>query len=236
MSDIIMYNPNDEEYIKQTLLQLSEFRKNSNNITKGMCRIILDGKIQENLIPNIVTGTGRIYSSQKLFNQKFNTDNDYRDWSISHFGFGQGGAVIIEGGGANIISPDGCDQDLNDPIPLCDVNSNISLNFLTSPGDEFKSVLPTPYVVKPIGSNITLLQSEDLTCQYGEIHTYIQCNCINAIGEPNYLLNDTDYIIINEAALYYTKSIETRLFAHICFPPQYIQKKSEFVIEWYILC
>jgi len=129
MSDITMYNPNDEIYIKNTLLQLSEIRKTSNTLTKGVCRIILDGEIKENLISNVVTGTGRIFTSQKLFNQKFYTDNDYRSWTISHFGFGQGGAVIVENGVANIISPDGCDQDLNDPIPLCDEAANSSLHF-----------------------------------------------------------------------------------------------------------
>jgi len=236
MSDIIMYNQNDEIYIKNTISKLSKIRKESNNLVKGVCRVILDGEIKIDLIPNIVTGSGRTFVSQKIFNQRYYSDDDYRSWTVSHFGFGQGGAVIVENGVANIISPNGCEQDLYNPIPLCDATVNATLQYLTSPGDINKSVLPTQYVVKPIGPNIAFLQSEDLECPDGGIHTYIRCSCINAIGEPNYLINDTDYIIINETALYYTNLITAKLFAHICYPPQYIQKKSEFVIEWYILC
>jgi len=234
MSDIVMYNPNDEIYIKNTLLDLKEIRKSSNKIIKGVVKTVLDGVTQEYLIDNIVTGLGRIFISQKIFNQKFYTDNDYRTWTVSYFGFGQGGAVIVQDGAANIISPDGCDQDLYNPVPMCNVNAG--LNYLTSPGDEYNLVSPTQYVAKPIGSNIAMLQSEDLTCQYGGVHTYIRVSCIKAIGEPNYLQNDIDYVIINEAALYYSNLTETKLFAHICFPPQYVMKKSEFVVEWFMLC
>lgn len=229
MSDITTYDPNNENYINSTLLQLKKIKENSSGLFKGVVRTILDGKIQDDLISNIVTGTGRIFTSQKLFNTRHFSNDDYTDYTVSHFGFGQGGAVI-SGKTASIISPDCCDYDLHSPIALSDTD------FLTSPGDLNRNIIPKDHAVKPIGANITMLESTDLTCSYGSINTYVRCNCVKNIGEPNYLVNDTDYILINECGLYYTNMIDTHLFAHICFPPQYIQKKSEFVIEWYILC
>ena len=49
-------------------------------------------------------------------------------------------------------------------------------------------------------------------------------------------ISDDDYVMVNESALYLSDRTSTEIFAHICFPPKYIEKKSEFVIEWYILC
>jgi len=234
MSDVKMYNPNDKDYIDDVLKKLEYQRKKSNTLFKGIVRTILNGKIQDDLISNIVTGTGRMFSAQKVFNTKLFSDTDYRSWSVTHFGFGQGGAVIV-GSTANIISPDGCDQDLNDPITMCD--ETVQLGYLTSPGDSYKNVLQTPRSIKPIGiGNTSMLQASDINCQYGQVHSYVRCNCIKSIGEPNYLQNDTDFIIINECGLFYSNLVNTRLFSHICFPPQNVQKKSEFVIEWYILC
>lgn len=229
MSDITTYDPNDKDYINETLLKLKDIKNNSDGLFKGVVRTILDGKIQDELIGNIVTGTGRIFTSQKLFNTRYFADDEYYTWVISHFGFGQGGAVV-SGSTASIISPTGCDYDLHSPIALS--NSD----FLTSPGDINRNIVPKGHAVKPLGANITMLEATDLTCSYGSINTYVRCNCVKNIGEPNYLVNDDDYILINECGLYYTNMIKTRLFSHICFPPQYVQKKSEFVLEWYILC
>jgi len=222
----------DNDINEKLAYLLKKSKKQS--LVKGFVRIKKDGIIQDELYENIVVGSGRMFIAQKLFNLKYFSDTDYRSYIISHYGFGSGGAIVT-GENVSIVSPDSCDLDLYSPIPLCDASSGLS--YLTSPGDNIRHINPTPYVAKPLGGfQINFLAASDITCDYGQVHSFIQCDCQKAIGEPTYLVNDDDYIIVNECALYYTNFTNTRLFAHICFPPQYLQKKSDFVVEWFVLC
>lgn len=48
-------------------------------------------------------------------------------------------------------------------------------------------------------------------------------------------LTGSQSVKIDEAALYYTNGSDTRLFAHIAFPPKYMSLTSKLTIEWTIL-
>jgi hypothetical protein len=48
-------------------------------------------------------------------------------------------------------------------------------------------------------------------------------------------LTGSESVKIDEAALYYTNGADTRLFAHIAFPPKYMSLTSKLTIEWSIL-
>lgn len=217
----------DEDYIKKTVSGLN--KKGNNGLINGVVRTILDGKIIDEYIDNITVANGRRFVAQKIFQSKHHNDGDYRNWDISYFGLGQGGTVTI-GTQVNLLGPEICDQDLYNAIPLSDND----IGFLTSPGDDIKSISTVDFVAKPI-ENVSFTISNDIDCSY-TTYSYVRCICVKSIGQPNYLIDDDDYIMINESCLYISNGINTSTFAHICFPPKYVAKKSEFVIEWYVLC
>ena len=92
------------------------------------------------------------------------------------------------------------------------------------------------FIIKPFASPLTEEELNDIDCDFGPTFSYVRCVCVKSISEPNYLPEDDDYILINESCLYYSDGNDAYAFAHICFPPKYVEKKSEFVVEWYILC
>lgn len=247
------YDPYDVDNIRGVLPSLAELRKKDKGLTKGVVRTILDGKIVEEdgfaivdkngnpkssncgLNENIVVARGRRFVAQRLFGTKHPSDLQVYDWEISHFGLGKGGAVII-GSTVNLVGPELCDQDLYDPVKL--TGNPPDPLFLQSPGDNIRGVDPTDHVVKPIEPSgmVDIILTQDIQCDFGPTFSYVRCVCVKSIQEPNYLPEDDDYILINESCLYYSNGNDAYAFAHICFPPKYVEKKSEFVVEWYILC
>jgi hypothetical protein len=237
------YDPYDKKNIIAALPLLSELKTKGRNdgLLKGVVRTIQDGKLVDECIENIIVARGRRYVAQRLFGTRHPSDAPVYNWEISHFGLGSGGAVI-SGSTVNLMGPETCDLDLYEPLPQA--GSPPITSYLTSPGDGIRGIAAEPYAAKPIepSGSVDIIATEDIECEYGLTFSYVRCICVKSIGEPNYLPTDDDYIMINEACLYYTDSLinpnnaSTALFAHICFPPKYVEKKSEFVVEWYILC
>ena len=249
------YNPYDTNNMKTVLPLLAKLKTERRNdgLVKGVVRTILDGKIIDHstmnildkygnivksdnaVMENIVVARGRRYVAQRLFNTRHTSDLQVYDWEISHFGLGSGGAVIV-GSYVNLMGPEVCDQDLYEPVPL--TGDPPDPLFLTSPGDNVRGISPTEHVVKPIEPSgmIDIILTNDIECDFGPTFSYVRCVCVKSISEPNYLPEDDDYILINESCLYYSDGNNAYTFAHICFPPKYVEKKSEFVVEWYILC
>ncbi len=237
------YDPYDKTNIKNALPLLSELKTNGRNdgVLKGVVRTFQDGKLVDECIENIIVARGRRFVAQRLFGTRHPSDAPIFGWEISHFGLGSGGA-ITSGSSVNLVGPETCDLDLYEPLPL---SGNPPINtFLTSSGDSVRGTATVDYAAKPIEptGSIDIIATEDITCEFGLTYSYVRCVCVKSISEPNYLPNDDDYIMINEACLYYSDAITNNvnpsvsLFAHICFPPKYVEKKSEFVVEWYILC
>lgn len=222
---------------------LNKIRRQKDGLACGAVRLFKNGEIIQDISPNLVVGVGRQFVAQKLVETSHPGelevgDDPIWDWKISHFALGNGGAATV-GNYTNILGPDLCDQDIYQAIPLSDKDPL----YLSTPGDPLRGINPVEYCVKPIKptGTIDIVRNEDITCTQGPIYSYIRIVCINSPGEPQYLDNDDDYLNCNEAGLYYTNGLSgddarVRMFAHICFPGKYIEKSSEFVIEWYILC
>jgi len=230
------YDPYDIDSINQALPILNDLRKYGRNdgLIKGVVRLFENGKLIGECLENLVVANGRRYVAQRLFGTRHQSDGPIYDWEISHFGIGSGGATI-NASVVNLIGPEVCDLDLNSPIAFS--GSPVNTAHLTSPGDDERGIVAVPNAIKsikPAGFTDIILTS-DINCSRN-VYSYVRCVCVKSISEPNYLLNDDDYIMINESGLYISDRTDTQMFAHICFPPKYVEKKSEFVIEWYILC
>ena len=243
------YDPNlDLIYNDSALLtKLNTIRSQKPGLVCGAVRLFKNGEIIQDVTPNLVVGLGRQYVAQRLFatthpaeseTGALGNDIPVWDWVVTHFGVGNGGAATV-GDYTQILGPDICDQDLYQAHQL----SHVDPQYLTSPGDLKRNIQPIEYVVKPIKptGTIDIVYGDDINCIQGRIYSYVRIVCDIFPGEPDYLANDDDYININEAGLYYTNNktgddARLRMFAHICFPSKYVEKASEFVIEWYIMC
>lgn len=250
------YDPYSVENMRSILPVLGDLKKNGRNdgLVKGVVRTFNNGKIIDHgttnivdkfgspvktannaVMENVVVAKGRTYVAQRLFASRHSSDPEVFDWEITHFGLGKGGAVTVDSY-VTLLGPEICDQDLYDPLPL--TGDPVDPLYLTSPGDNVRNVDATPYAVKPIDPSgmIDIIATTDIECDFGVTYSYVRCVCVKSISEPNYLEEDDDYLLINECCLYYSDGTDTYAFAHICFPPKYVEKKSEFVVEWYILC
>lgn len=246
------YDPNIENMVDRTGVEkkLQSIRQKNSDMVLGAVRIFKNGEIIQDVSQNLVVAMGRQYVAQRIFGLSHPSETAVPtgsnpditpiwDWKVTHFGLGRGGSVVV-GNYVNLLGPELCDTDLYDPIPLSGSPGDPS--YLTSPGDPMKGADPTNYVVKPIKptGTIDIVRSQDINCSGFITYSYARVVCSKFPGEPNYLTYDGDYLNINEAGLYYTDASDggdsVRMFAHICFAPKYIEKKSELVIEWYILC
>lgn len=237
----MIYNPdiNLVQNDSELLTKLSNVKKSKPNMVSGAVRMFKNGELIQDVTPNLVVGIGRQYIAQRLFatahpsESEIDTDPVW-NWKITHFALGNGGTATV-GDYTNLLGPDLCDRDLYNALPLSDNDPG----YLTTPGDEQRMIDRKEFCVKQIvpSGTIDIIASDDLVCLQGQIFSYVRVICINSPGEPNYLVNDDDYLHINEAALYYTNGKDKlRMFSHICFPAKDVEKSSEFVIEWYILC
>lgn len=242
------YNPSldhivDKDKVEQSLIK---FRLNSDSPAVGVVRIFKNGEIIQDLTQNTVVALGRQYIAQRIFGLAHPSETEVPnsaqseivpiwDWKVTHFGLGSGGSLVV-GSYVNLLGPEVCDMDMYEPLPLSGKPGDPS--YLTSPGDPFKGVDPVKYVIKPIkpSGTIDIVGSGDIDCPHGRTYSYVRVVCSKFPGEPNYLEFDDDYLNINEAGLYYSNGKDkVRMFAHICFAPKYIEKKSELVIEWYVM-
>ncbi len=240
------FKPDLKDMVEKNYVEkiLGNIRKKKTGLVVGAYRIFKDGEIVQNISENLVVAMGRQYVAQRIFGISHPNETEIPpfvekpiwEWTVTHFGLGSGGALVA-GGYVNLLGPEICDVDLYNPTPLSGNPGDMS--YLTSPGDLSRNVNPTPYVVKPIkpSGTIDIVAADDINCSFGRTYSYVRIICSKFPAEPNYLENDDDYLNINEAALYYTDgSKKCRMFGHICFSPKYVEKKSELVIEWYILC
>lgn len=236
------YDPNiDLVYNDGKLMSnLNKIKKDKQTLVSGAVRIFKDGEVVQDLTPNLVVGLGRQYIAQRLFGTVHPTETEIGpkdpvwEWKVTHFAFGNGGTATV-GDYTNLLGPESCDRDLYHALPLTDKDPV----YLPTPGDPFRGVESVEYAVKPIQptGTIDIVATDDLNCSQGQIYSYARVICTKFPGEPEYLENDDDYLQINEAGLYYSNGVDKlRLFSHICFPGKQVEKSSEFVIEWYIMC
>ena len=189
--------------------------------------------------PNLVSSQGREFVAQKIFNiiqYDGGTRPDFRNYVLSHFAVGSGGATVGSGGTVTLLGPYICDNKLNEPIQLGNTSYlNEPSNYDASDGIHIYTDS-----VKPITTDGELnLESEpysgDVDCTN---YTKVKCVCRIPAGEPTGILAG-ESVQISEAGLYFVdpnNDDNVRLFSHICFPPKWKEKESDLTINWYILC
>lgn len=197
--------------------------KDNYNFKNNFAKIFINGKLVYKT-SNMVVASGSVYVAQRLFNVKHQLDQDYRNYIVSHFGIGSGGSTIV-GTNVVLVGPDICDIDNLIPITI-DPGNNL---YLTSPSGK-------PNAAKPItlDGSIEIIDNPKLICQDFK-RTIVKCTCVINQEEPTDL-EDGDSVKVDEACLYASNGTNTLTFAKITFPPKYIEKTTEFIIEWYIIC
>lgn len=200
---------------------------------------------------NLVVGLGRQYVAQKIVTSLPQSSSggysltdlpsgctNLRDYEITHYGFGSGGAVVYTDppDTYDLTGPDICDISLARPITF-----NVTTYF-NDPGEinENDGIHKSEYAVKPIdvGNNIyeyTLKDypTDDPECSY---YTQLSFTLFKEEGEFG-CLEAGESVQVSEMGLYITDNISTALlFARICFPPKYMEKEGQYGLEWFILC
>lgn len=198
--------------------------KDALKFNQNFAKIFINGRLVWKT-KNMVVASGRKYVAQRLFNIYHPSDNDYRNFIVSHFGIGSGGSTINADGSIALIGPDICDIDNNIPIQLDPGNSL----YLTTPSG-------TQYAAKPItvDGSLQIIENDNIPCP-GNNRTIVLCTCVINRQEPTNL-NPGEAVKVDEACLYYSDGTVTQTFARITFPPKYIEQSTEFMIEWYIIC
>jgi len=196
-----------------------------NPFVKGWVRMYMHKKMSNRGKPvvegnNLVVGKGREFSAQRLFHTDNGSPNNWKDYVITGFGIGSGGASIADGEPVlNDATLD--DSGLFDPIIL-----NESYNSEQSSG--------TTGVIKPITTDGSV---ELMEGGYGsnDYYSKVKCTCVIKDGEPTFL-DPGESQQISEAGLYATAGSDNILFSHICFTPKWKENESIITIEWYIIC
>jgi len=225
-----------ENELRKRLVEFAKINKNKPGFTHGIARGFHNGQQVFDLQGNLSVGPGRQFVAAKLFEledtffDNVSSGTNLYNHCITHFALGNGGTTMIEGY-ENLIGPNPCDDDLYSPISM----------------DNVETHLPSPQVgtensLKPISNeNISIIEAADI--EECSVKSYVKIIIGVQSNEPTI----HEMIKINEAGIYITNykllpfpvnkdNVISHLFAHLCFKPNYIERESEFYIEWYILC
>src|SRR6056297_504773 len=138
-----------------------------NPFVKGWVRLFLKNMNSKNEFleegPNLVVGTGREFSAQRLFDTNTGSGNDWRNYIINSSGVGSGGATISD------ATPVINDATLNDNGLFTPVTLNTSYHAESNSG--------TDGVVKPITTDGSI---ELMGGGYGDSTYYskVKCTCV----------------------------------------------------------
>ena len=209
--------------------QIFEYLSSQKNpFAKGWVKIYANHKKNKRITPifegpNLISGNGREFSAQRLFNMNTGSTNDYTKYKISGFGVGKGGATIVDA------------KPVLEDVTLDDTHLFSPISLKNDYATEQST--GTAGVIKPISTDGSI---ELVNGGYGtqDYFSKVKCTCIVANGEPTYL-DAGESEQMSEAALYATNitNVENNiLFSHITFPPKWNEVENIFTIEWYIIC
>lgn len=163
--------------------------------------------------PNMVVAQGRYFVAQKIFGIA-DTTVDYRNYTISHFGVGAGGATV-DGDSVTLLGPHICDTSLYKPISMGGTHNEPVIYDNTALSDDLKELYNSYGALKPIESLTLVSEDYEETGDSCEYKTKVKAECIIGPGEPP-ALTINGYVPISEAGLYYISGDEARMFAHVC--------------------
>ena len=173
---------------KDKIVGLVEIYKNNEFIERGK---------------NLVVYDGREFAASKTFDL-----GDYTDWSITHFGVGNGGTNSNDG--TTKIGPDDPDNDLYSPLKLNESNPDYKRDG----------------ILKPINSKQIILDTN--TNHYTTIENTLS---IVVSEEPDLVAP----VKINEVGLFYTNGDNWRLFSHYTTTDKILEENESITFKWYIL-
>lgn len=211
---------------------------------KGLVRIFKNGILdtshsKDGWLTNMTIAIGREFVAQAIFKKSSPQSmfGDISNYKIDSFGIGSGGSIIHPGDKVTFNGPSLCDIGLYKPIKL---NSQC-LDAIDNDGNLVQNVVKKVESVGPanIPGSIefeTSLSSEFTICPQS-YYTVVKVVCIIDNNEPSFL-NPGEFVRMDEAMLYMTSPTGTNPipFAHICFPPKFVELESGFKIEWYVIC
>ncbi|MFW6121752.1 MAG: hypothetical protein ACOC80_12775 [Petrotogales bacterium] len=182
--------------------------------------------------PNLVVAQGREFVAQKIFglySTESSTRTNLTSHEITHFAIGGGGSEI-ESDSVTLVGPEIGDSGLYRPIGLGDSS------YLDEPSSIEEGSLHTyENAVKSISTDGQRFLESVSYEGTSDWYTKVKCECVIPSGEPSQLDSD-DSVKIDEAGLYLVDGSNVKMFSHICFPPKWKEKESDFEIHWYILC
>jgi len=238
---------------KESAEIFSSLQKKHTNHPLGWFRLF-DLKNKKRLLHqdhNLVVGLGRQYVAQKIVTSLSETPSggysltelptgcdNLRDYEITHYGFGGGGATIYSDppDTYDLTGPDICDEYLSRPITF-----GVTSYFDDPQGyDELDDIHKSEYAVKPIAAGNNTYEyaskeypTDDPTCEY---YTQLSFTLFKEEGEFG-CLEAGESVQVSEMGLYITDSVSSALlFARICFPPKFMEKEGQYGLEWFILC
>lgn len=199
---------------------------------------------------NIVVGLGRQYVAQKIVTASTNTSSysltnlpsgcvNLRDYEITHYGFGSGGAVIYTDppDTYDLTGPNICDTSLSRPITF-----GVS-SYLDDPGliNENDGIHLSSKSVKPIntGSNTYTYTIKEYPTDIPQCSYFTQMSFTLFKEEGEFgCLAAGESVQVSEMGLYLSNmtTLDALLFARICFPPKFMEKEGKYGLEWFILC
>lgn len=182
---------------------------------------------------NMVVAQGRAFVAQKIFNFA-SGQNDWRNYKISHFAVGAGGASVSNDN-VTMLGPMVCDTSLYKPIGLNSTHNEPGAYDNSALADEYKDIYTSIGAVKPIDSLELVAEDYQETNSSCSALSRMKCTCTVESGEPSALPTD-GYVPISEAGLYFVYGTDARMFAHVCFAPKFKELDSILTIEWFILC
>ena len=197
---------------------------------------------------NLIVANGREFVAQLIIKDNITSTGTHRpkkyyNYKISHFSIGSGGADISDKT-ITLIGPKIDDKWLYQPISLGNSKYKNEPSEYVANGEQ-PLIHSYIHAVKPI-----IDSAHQLDPEYGSIYlesvrydepvdyyTKILCKCVIPAGEPS-MLPSNAAVEISEAGLYFTDQSVTdiQMFAHICFPPKWMELDSKLTILWYILC
>lgn len=222
---------------------LGSQKRNNPGRSIGIARIKENGKIidlnntGDGWIRNMTIASGREFAAQAVF-KKYNPNSlfgNISNYKVDGFGIGSGG-VIDNGGTITLLGPQLGDKGLYTPIPI---NSN-SISAVDNSGiihvNIVKSIESTGAGGLAGSINLETSNNIEFTSLLDDYYVVTKCSCIIDNTEPSYLIPGSS-VKITEAMLFATSPTNTNPipFAHICFPPKWIEKESIIEIEWFIL-
>ena len=162
---------------------------------------------------NLVVYIGREFAIQKVTNLS-NPSADYRQYDITYFGIGSGGADPNDG--TVLLGPNKNDTGLYSPIQISQSH-------------------PSPQYLD--NGRLKQITSKEIILD-GTTNKYTTAKFVLDI-DPNTddnISNISPYQL-NEAALFAVNSSNNSfiLFAHVCFPTKIFDTRDRVTIEWFIL-